>query len=284
MHIKFENQTDINFNVTSKIFNWFECEKCGMLAISPLFNETEELNKYYSNYQPHAGGLHIARSLSFVDKISINIRAIQKTHDVNSTMKIIDLGCGKGDMLVNISNHFPNAELYGLDYNISPVKENLTGYPVTLFEGGLDVVDSSYKFDYILSSQLLEHLERPQDYIDFIKEHSHTETIILTDIPNLDSRTYKAYQDKWVHLDTPRHRNHFSKKSLHILFNEYTLTNFREFGTNHAFITSFCLKHSLKTNDKRFIIRFRNYILNKLINVFVEPDDKIHFLATKNIK
>lgn len=281
LQLKFQNQQDINFRATENSYNWFECEHCGVLSISPIqkTDKSEDLSAFYGNYAPHSGSIQITHDLSVETKITINIKHLQQHFLPEDDFSVLDIGCGNGEMLANLRNYFPKSTLYGLDYNVNHAEDNLTHSHVSLFEGDLHSANLEKEFDVIISSQLLEHIEDPWDFINFVERHSHKKTVILTDIPNLEAKSFEKFQDKWVHLDTPRHRNLFTVKSLELLFNNFELSNFKSFGTNYVYISSFKLKYGVSPTNTSIPIKALNLIINTALNLFISPDDKIHFVA-----
>jgi len=79
----------------------------------------------------------------------------------NKRIRILDLSCGSGELLREISNNFPLVELYGID--ISPkmleiARGKLQGRGVILQK--MDVCDLKYAdnyFDFVFSTEALHH-------------------------------------------------------------------------------------------------------------------------------
>jgi SAM-dependent methyltransferase len=285
MSIKYQKQKDINFKMTNKYFDWYECNYCGLLSIASRNKDTpkENLSEYYLDYTPVKGKIIVKSNKWVEDKISINIRRIKELTQYNKkSLKIIDVGCGSGEMLINLHFFLKNVILSGLDYNTKQAIRNVKNLPISLHQGGLDCISNSCKFDVIINSQLLEHLDDPKEFILFIKKHSTKDTIVLTDIPNLNSLSYKIFKNSWVHIDTPRHRNLFTVKSLYILFDDFKVSNFHNFGSSYSFISSLKLKYNIPIYSKFIIIRVFNKVVSLFLSMFIKADDKIHFTTKQN--
>lgn len=74
--------------------------------------------------------------------------------------KILDLGCGSGELLVDINSKYPDKLLFGGDISVVAMNE-LEKYNVTekLFKVDLNkIIEIKEKFDMVVMSELIEHL------------------------------------------------------------------------------------------------------------------------------
>jgi len=83
--------------------------------------------------------------------------------DNNATIRIIDLGCGTGTIAKKISEKYPNSKIVCLDIAsnmIEIAKSKLSGHNDTQFiTGDFSKIDFENKFDVVVSSLALHHLE-----------------------------------------------------------------------------------------------------------------------------
>lgn len=83
--------------------------------------------------------------------------------DSNSAIRIIDLGCGTGTVAKRISQKFPNSKIVCLDIAsnmIDIAKHKLSEHKDTEFiTGDFSMIDIDNKFDVVVSSLALHHLE-----------------------------------------------------------------------------------------------------------------------------
>lgn len=70
--------------------------------------------------------------------------------------KVIDLGCGNGRLVDIIRQGNPDCEVIGLDFS-----DNAGDITASIYDTGLE----NDSFDYVLSTEVLEHLEEPDKMI-----------------------------------------------------------------------------------------------------------------------
>jgi 2-polyprenyl-3-methyl-5-hydroxy-6-metoxy-1,4-benzoquinol methylase len=281
MNLYFENCVDINFSMTRNVFNWHKCESCNLMSISPINNSLEVIEEYYNEYDPHKHGV---KKLSKFSKSSINkvIKDLKKNQYESAEFTLLDVGCGAGNLLFNIRTEFNKSNLYGLDFNIKSATINLEGLGVKLFQGGLNDLNSDLKFDFIVSSQLLEHIDNPIDYVNFLSKHLKRNGVVYLDIPFIGSRSFRLFKNYWVHLDTPRHRNLFEISTLTQLFKDYELMQINKFGTGYAYLTSIINLMKYKFKFSQLSIKpFFAFIISKFIEIFIRSDDKLFIKLIK---
>lgn len=139
-------------------------------------NEKDFYNEIWTKWT------HITNGPSARHRIRLITKLIKK-HNLHS--KILDIGCGEGNLLENLGSEYN--ELYGMDIstialdNISPVvKDN-----ITFFIGDLSKKDSltSMKFDVIICSEVLEHIENDAAAIENLNELLNSSGHLIITVP-----------------------------------------------------------------------------------------------------
>lgn len=123
-----------------------------------------------------------------------------------SKLKIIDLGCGTGNLSKKVISAYPKSHLTCLDMSenmIKMAKVKFEKFPGTIFWlGDIREFDYSKKYDVIISSMVLHHVEGTEKIKFYRKLHKALKNdgiflnidIFITKDKNLQ----KLYTDKWI--------------------------------------------------------------------------------------
>ena len=137
------------------------------------------------------------------------------------TDSVCEVGCGTGDILLNLEKAFPSASLSG--YEISPqaferAKQKET--PHTKFQLKDMLSETGLHFDVVLAIDVIEHVE---DYISFIKALKVFGTYKIFHIP-LDLSAQSVFR-AWPITDLRRNVGH-----LHYFFKQTALATLEDCG------------------------------------------------------
>jgi len=98
---------------------------------------------------------------------------------------VADVGCGTAAKLARLHSAIPNLETWGLDQpsaiELCKIHYNFGKW----FPINLDNPESlpDHKFDLIISSDVIEHLENPDILLDAFRRMSHSNTLVLLSTP-----------------------------------------------------------------------------------------------------
>lgn len=219
-------------------FAYQQCLNCKSLQIK---NVPENLEKYYSkNYY----SLQDAEAPNFIERIikrfrdryavfedtyvgkliynrypKINLRSLSHL-ELHKDTRILDVGCGKGDLLHSLWNiGFEN--LTGVDPYISQDKYEINEDVKVIKK---DIHQLNGQWDVIMMHHVFEHVANPREVLLSANELLPSGGICLIRTPVADSKAWETYRENWVQLDPPRHLYVHSTKSLACLAQE---TNFQ---------------------------------------------------------
>ena len=117
------------------------------------------------------------------DFIISTIETYQKRNG-RTQLKILDAGCGDGVNL-NILTKVRGAEIYGVDYNPVRIKRAKVEFPqAKIFEGDLTDLRIKDKFDIVLCSQVLEHIEDDDKVLKNLYNSMKDDGILIVGVPN----------------------------------------------------------------------------------------------------
>lgn len=144
------------------------------------------------------------------------IRVLKQIEKLVSSkpISLLDFGAGKG-LFLNFASNF--------GFFVSGVETSLprANYAKQVF--GLNLATDNYekglifndKFDVVTLLHVLEHLEHPNNLLkELFQSNLKQNGLAVIEVPNFDSLQSKWGAKYWMHLDIPRHLNHFSPNYL----------------------------------------------------------------------
>lgn len=213
-----------DFDTGKQTFNLKQCPKCTLVQISPILNDTQ-LSKYYSNEYYGSGSKKFSK---YIEKWTIYsnkrlAKSILRTFNKvrrpkNDPAKILDIGCGRGNLLKAFSKMA--FECHGIErteFPDEPSNADINIHKTSLREAGF----SDNYFDIVVIWHVLEHLSHPSDTLQEVSRILRPSGILVVAVPNIGSFQARLYGKNWFHLDLPRHIYHFNKTSLNYLLAKY---------------------------------------------------------------
>ncbi len=146
-------------------------------------------------------------------------RILQKNRAVHDT--ICEIGCGTGEILLNLEKAFPQSRLFGFEispaaYNRAKQKESER----TKFELNDLVTNPPATFDVLLAIDVFEHIE---DYISFLKKIRPLARVKVFHIP-LDLSVQSVFRSKSI-LNIREDVGH-----IHYFYKDTALATLRDCG------------------------------------------------------
>lgn len=183
-----------------------------------------------------------------IAEISMLIKAI------NNAQKILDVGVGKGIKLVALALEYPNKSFLGIDIDKSKIKlaQNiLSSYGirnVRLIHSSIENFNNPEKFDSIILSHVLEHLEELYPILRKLRSFLTINGNLCIIVPNKNAlfRSEMAFKDlahRWV----------FDDESLSFILKRAGFKIKRIIGATHIPFSS------------RMTKRFSNLTLTKVV-------------------
>jgi len=217
-------------------FDYLECAACGTLQITKIPDLSKYYPKDYYSLSANVGFLSetlrrrvvsrltgkyllgkndllgeiVAKKENWID-FHFPASLKEPLLDLNFHSKILDFGCGGGELLQNL-HQFGFRNLTGADAFI----DGDIFYPngVKIYKKTLSAIDE--KFDLVMLHHSFEHLPEPlaslREIRDLLPQGKHC----LIRIP-LAADAWKKYGVNWVQLDAPRHLFLYTEKSFRAL-------------------------------------------------------------------
>ena len=110
----------------------------------------------------------------------------------NDPIKILDIGCGIGIYDFNILKRFSKAKIIGIDISKSQIdlaakiaKENNFNGRIFFVTGDIEELEINDNFNYIICTEVIEHLPDPTKAIDNIVSFCDRNTKVIISVPQL---------------------------------------------------------------------------------------------------
>lgn len=88
------------------------------------------------------------------------------------SIRVVDIGCGRGKLLAKVAEYFQNSECVGLDQNELSVSiaRNITGSRGRVELGGFERAKELGEFDVTICSEVFEHVLDTRELLDVLVE------------------------------------------------------------------------------------------------------------------
>ncbi len=216
-----------------KEYKLYHCEGCDLEWWEPLKIEKEF-------YEEEGDESYMVFHLGIAETLGENHKAFFKYFSLKSG-RLLDVGCGDGRFLKRAQEM--GFEVWGIDFDRKSVeacreKRGLkNAYAVSLEEFVDFAEKEGLKFDVITFFEVLEHQDKPREFLENVKRLLKPGGYIAGNVPNRE-RLFKFYDDQHFTGDFPPH--HF------LWFNKKALSQALEL-TGFSSIKVIGVKYELKT-------------------------------------
>jgi SAM-dependent methyltransferase len=186
------------------------CERCGAATTDPWPSERTLEQAYAGWYRPQGG--RFAGPGDAILKRSRGALA-HRLDEVAPPGEVLDVGAGDGTLLDALRRQGRTAT--GLE---------LVATRPDIHATDISDMPSDKSFAAIVFWHSLEHLPRPSDALAKAAELLAPGGVLVIAVPNSDSLQAKAFGDRWLALDLPRHLVHLPAKALLRRLGELGLT------------------------------------------------------------
>jgi 2-polyprenyl-3-methyl-5-hydroxy-6-metoxy-1,4-benzoquinol methylase len=137
-----------------------------------------------------------------------------------SKNRLIDIGCGRGDLLKFLNEKDSDICLFGVDLSDQELPNGIKYIKSNIYD-----LDSNEKYDFVVSLAVIEHVENPRKFLEVIQSNLKADGVVFLMTLNSDSLIYRlgrmldAIGVKFIfnRLYSCHHLQHYSKKSLKCL-------------------------------------------------------------------
>ncbi len=194
--------------------NMYKCDKCDhAFSLIPVSMKVEYDEDYYA--EKHENWFNNPNIWLF-SLISRKIREVVGSRGIT----LLDVGCGKGDFLKFMRAADHSIDLYGIDLSDNE-------YPgITFIKDDFMKSEPDKKFDVVTSMAAIEHVSDVNVFINKMKSVIKAGGLVVVTTDNTGglfygiARAMKKFGIKtpFYSLYEPAHLQHFTNKSLRVLF------------------------------------------------------------------
>ncbi len=177
------------------------CPECGAASTDP-WPSPEDLDRAYGTwYRPTEGRRYTLLGDAFFSRSRALIA--DRIDEIAPPGPVIDVGSGEGVLIAALKRR--GRPVLGLE-------RDATGPDVR--DASLDQIEGDGEWSGVVFWHALEHLPAPGEAIREAARLLRPEGVILVAVPNSGSLQARAFGDRWLHLDLPRHLVHLSQRAL----------------------------------------------------------------------
>ncbi len=289
--LAYKDVQDWTFYCAPGMWDYWDCSQCETLYLSPRPIELS-MGKAYSKYYTHNSKgktlsdnikirlknecfyhwknadliprLNIPKSFSFfllpfktIIHVPFQIEALVSL----PKGKLLDVGCGSGEMLV-IAKRL-GWQVTGLEIDPNAVK--------TAIAKGVNVILGDYRklkdieesFDCIISSHVIEHVHKPLELFDLFDKRLKSNGVLLLSLPNANSYVRAEFGPNWRGLEAPRH---LSIPTIKIIIKLLRHRGYLEI--NQVNVNGLTIPQSMKIKKRKLQVSFGDYFCWKLKELF----------------
>jgi SAM-dependent methyltransferase len=204
-------------HLTGEPFDVDRCVGCGVLATRPP-PPAAEIGRFYP---PRYRGNRHAFTGGFRDRL--RGRAVERCFAAGFRGRLLDVGCGSGAFAMHMRSRgwdvaateidgatVDRLRSAGIDAKLPDVAE------ANGFAGG--------PFDAVTCWHVMEHVADPAHLARWVATQLLATGVFQATVPNVDCWQAKLFGRRWMHLDVPRHRHHFTPATFGTLLNGAGLT------------------------------------------------------------
>lgn len=228
--------------------NLYRCNECKIIFSDKYredFDPSILYEKYYKNEVAARFGFgfeHIIRLFRFFRAFKISVTAPQ-------AKRILDIGSGRGFTLYYLKKYYKFLRTAGTQisenaFNFSRNKLGLEIYNKDLLELPL----SNASFDLITIWHVLEHVNKPEHYIEKIYDLLDSHGKLIIEVPNFDSWSRVFTAKYWLSYDLKHHLFFFTRETLSALLIKH--------GFKIKHVHTFSLEYSAFTSAQSIVSAF----------------------------
>ncbi len=266
---------DYNRKITSEKFNYYRCNSCGLIFLSPL---PHDLGKYYPNdyYSIPSSIDEVAKAAEF-ERYKIDI-----VQQFAASGRLLEIGPAYGSFLYLAKQAGFDVEAIEMDLKCCKFISETIGVKAIQNNDPIEALKNTAPYNVVALWHVIEHLPDPWKTLKAIFDKLQPGGFLLIAAPNPDAFQFRALGRFWPHVDAPRHvsliplpllAQQMSSLGLKQVWSTTTDTGtlgWNLFGWMY-FFTNFTTIRFLKT---------RLSFIGRIVSILLGPVERMHGLGS----
>ncbi|MBX5157044.1 MULTISPECIES: class I SAM-dependent methyltransferase [unclassified Rhizobium] len=209
---------DYIYHGSEDFFRYVRCDGCGHFYLNPRPDISQLSLMYPANYGTFSNRFQSRANLLGRVKTIVNRKRLK---DVVAHLplrgRVLDVGCGNGELLIALRQARPDLELFGLDWHFpAETRTALEKQGIKVVEAPLEAAElPAQPFDLIVMLQLIEHLWEPEESLRRLVLALAKDGRLLIETPNTDGWDRQLFAGcAWGGYYFPRHLNLYNFERL----------------------------------------------------------------------
>jgi len=202
-------------------------------------------------------------------------------------MKILDIGCGKGENCFYLLKRYPNSNVYGIDISSKNIKEAKKYFQEVAFKVSRaeDLPFRSSFFDKVYCYEVLEHVYDLKKTMDEIKRVLKPEGIFILSVPSEKSekKLLNKNPNYWKQIG---HKRFFSKDKISKLVGNYgfKIIKYKKYNSVEHLYWLFLFHKKYKILTQNSKLNKKEPLFFKIIKELLNQDNFKVYRYSQDIK
>jgi SAM-dependent methyltransferase len=236
----------------------YRCDACG-LVFNKRYNNDFDARSLYKDYYRNEIGGRFSFGIEYLIRAFRFFRAFKIFTAYPYAKSILDIGSGRGFVLYYLKKYFRFKKAVGIQISKNACEFSRNKLGLEIIENDfLDIQFGDAKFDLVTLTHVLEHVIKPERYIEKIFSILSDHGQLIIEVPNFNSWTRYLCGEYWLGLDLDYHVTFFTPDSLGNILRRYgfKIRAVRNFSLEYSSFISAQSLTSLITKTRHIFFEF----------------------------
>jgi SAM-dependent methyltransferase len=155
-------------------------------------------------------------ALFFINRLYIELIPFYREN-----LRVLEIGAGNGSR-IRLLKELGIKDITAIELNKQMAEHILNTYGVKTHCCDLIELEFGNKFDVIIASMVLEHLDQPKKYVNKIYDLLEKGGYFIFSIPNFSGMEFRIFKEFCYALQPPFHLSHFTQRTILKLLGKFS--------------------------------------------------------------